>query len=191
MKKFFDLKPWQRAILFLVLYVGIVVGMALSPLSINIIVFAVLLFIIFTFIYVGVEIIYTLIMTGSNYVVFGLVLMIISVITLSMGFWENDSQYINKTFIISVAILAIYLTFLDFLEVAEFTQSSKRILEIMATIFSSILIIAFLMIDHPWITERVDKANTDYLTFISLGVAFSNLGLRRLKQDKDKLKKNE
>ncbi|WP_121616009.1 hypothetical protein [Virgibacillus halodenitrificans] len=176
-KKMF-LRPLPRAILVIALYSMIMFVLRLidkfSPIN------AVVILIIVCVLYLGFEILLALIETGNYFVITGLLFLLFSIVTFSAGWW--DKGYIDKAAIVTVATVAIFFTFLDFLAVSRFSDRFKRAFTIMFFIGMVLFNLVILMLKIPIIVEWVNSLNTDYLTAVALGLALSNIGLRQLKE---------
>lgn len=173
---FIKKKSFLRALLFLVVYVICVIllpkNLELELSVLGIIALA----------YIGVEVLVALIHNGNYLVIFGFIILLTSLITFVMGWWDEDSLYISKPFILAIAAIATFFTFKDLLDVADFSDKTKMVLNILGFIALSISIILVLMITYPPFVKEINKMNTDYLTFVSLGIAMSTMGLRQQKK---------
>ncbi|MDE3841055.1 hypothetical protein C0966_17475 (plasmid) [Bacillus methanolicus] len=143
-----------------------------------------------TLLFFGIDMFNSLLKNGNKFVIFGFLLLLFTVVTYALQLW--DHHYIHKPFILSVAIAAILFTFSDLIDTTDFKKQSKETIKTLIFILGSISIIAILMIKHPSFVSYLDDLNTDYLTFVSLGIALSTIGLRNEKIEKEsKEKPNE
>jgi hypothetical protein len=170
--------PLKRFFIFLVLcvLVSIVVSISSNKGFLNLSIFGSLL-IITLLLYFGLEIFLSLIANGNFYVIAGFIILLTSVITFAAGLWEKGQIY--KPFIVAVAAISTLLTFNDLLKVSNYSPKTKKVLTTTLIIFGTIFVTATLMITEPTFHAKINKLNTDYLTFIALGIAVSTMGLRQ------------
>lgn len=132
--------------------------------------------------YALIEMVWSFVNNGNYFIISGLVIMIITIITFVMGFWEKGE--INKSFIVAVAVLATFFTIKDFIGIADFSEKIKARIDAFLFICTISSICLILMVSPNVI--KINDLNTDYLAFISLGIAISNIGLNQQKKEKSK-----
>lgn len=181
MLKLTSTNPLHRAIVPVILW-----GISLFLLAIfeNLsLISAVSFLFIFLVLYLGYEILWALIKNGNYFVITGLLFLLFSIVTFVAGLWDND--YINQAGIVTIATVALFFTFIDFLEVSGFSKNAQHVWKILFFIGLIIFNFIVLMITKPVIVEWVSNLNTDYLTAVALGLALTNIGLRQLKNKTD------
>ncbi|MBP2077119.1 hypothetical protein [Oceanobacillus polygoni] len=118
-------RPFGRFIAIMIFYIALMFILSFINEGIGIEVYL-SFFVFFALLYADIEALLSLINNGNYLVIIGFLILIISVITFAGGLWEENNKFIYKPFIIAIAAAAVYITFRDLLDIADFSERAKK-----------------------------------------------------------------